>query len=87
MFGKYKGIEFGISLERVLDYGAVSVRDEWTITIGGEHVSPGSLNPVTWSFNGFEQAIKRHVDNLFGLAYNAVDGRVDELAGTPPVPQ
>jgi len=75
MFGRYRGREFGISLERVLDYGAVSVRDEWTITIDGEHVPPGSLNPVTWSFNGFEQAIKRHIDNLVGWAYNTADGQ------------
>ena len=75
MFGRYKGIEFGISLERVLDYGSVHVRDEWTITIGGEHVLPGSLNPVTWSYNGFEQAIKRHIDNLIGWAYSALDAQ------------
>jgi len=75
MFGRYKGIEFGISHERVLDYGSVDVRDEWTITIDGEHVQPGSLNPVTWSFNGFEQAIKRHIDSRFGLAYTALDGQ------------
>jgi len=79
MFGRYRGSEFGISFERVLDYGAVCARDEWTITIDGEPIPPGSLNPVTWSINSFEQAIKRHIDRQ-------IDGVVPRHTANPVAP-